>query len=835
MLTLKDLCSAILSPKEQHTIEMLKQHFSQDDLLELEDWLNESVQQIDPTFVCTLAHVIDDLLHQTSIVSTRQLFYLDTMIIELLFHAFNHKIDEFEQSVLSQLLKDVEESGIGPRISTPKDAADVYKRVYNYRGCLLAERGDYTAGIEHFNVTLSLDPHFAPAYCNRARAYLELNRLENAWADCQTMYAFDDKYPAGRATYQLVNALCKHKALREEGTAAELAEEYGLLESLRRYDRPLTPHEMYEPRQENPLELPELNVAEATAEELNHLGVVQVRSADFTEAIEAFNLAIQRKPGYDRAYFNRAQAEMRIGNYEKAIADFSFLVQQNPQDDHTKYFLAQAYEKWKRERGAQEIFMDVALLNEIEQQVSQQGANEQNDSTLLKEVDYLSRCLHQHQQALELLNDIRSEAMKTYANLPAQRRLQQAAIMERQGRPTEAVYYYSEALEMLAGTRAKSTLAICLEGLGRSQRGQGQMKDARDHLMQALDLSIERKDDIAEERLYHQSGRLEEEDGHLHEARSWYSKAESLARKGENWGGVFAALTHVSNLAMKLQQSEEQQRLEAECNQLQDEYGEIVYAGPIALPRPHVVTQARDLLYSEGLDLSDPDPKTSPKDILEQATNLRKDKKYQESIPFYLSALAQYTELDRLDDAADCLNGLGICYERLTEEALLQAKKELALEALEQQGKTWTLEHLEEARKAVAEAETSTNVVELVIRLLLQLDSYQLYKLIYKSADDLAEKGRTCHCWALELCKEMEDVVMQARQISNLALIEEELGNLDTARRYLLWAIQAYSRAGELEDLTFDLFNLARIEEKLGDEESAEAKRNRAKELRNAR
>src|ERR1051326_7762724 len=260
------------------------------------------------------------------------------MIIKLLFHAFNHNIDEFEHSLLTQLLKDVGENNVGPSINAPKDAADVYKRVYNYRGCRLAERGDYDASIEHFNVTLSLDPYFAPAYCNRARAYLELNRLDQARADCETMYAFDDKYPIGRATYQLVNALHKHKALREQGTAAELAEEYGLLELLRSYDHPLTPHQMYVPRQGNPLALPELNRADATAEELNHLGVVQVRSADFTEAIDAFNLAIQRKPGYDRAYFNRAQAYMRIGNYEKAVADFSFLAQQDPQDANTKYF-----------------------------------------------------------------------------------------------------------------------------------------------------------------------------------------------------------------------------------------------------------------------------------------------------------------------------------------------------------------------------------------------------------------------------------------------------------------------------------------------------------------
>jgi hypothetical protein len=114
-------------------------------------------------------------------------------------------------------------------------------------------------------------------------------------------------------------------------------------------------------------------------------------------------------------------------------------------------------------------------------------------------------------------------------------------------------------------------------------------------------------------------------------------------------------------------------------------------------------------------------------------------------------------------------------------------------------------------------------------------DTYELYHLIYNQVGDLAEKERACHRWALELFKEMDDLAEQASQISNLAIIEEILGNLDTARRYQLWAAQAHRKAGALEDAAIDLIDLAYIEECLGDEEIGAVRRQQAQELRDAR
>ncbi|MDQ6660846.1 MAG: tetratricopeptide repeat protein, partial [Chloroflexota bacterium] len=341
-----------VTQEEQPYVKAIESHLSNDDLPTLLHWLTNDATKIDRLFVAAFINVIEKLLSEISIKSTQRLFYLDTMSMHILFGNLlfsNFNLDEFWRDLLAQVVRVLEENAIGSRSSDSKNAADVYKRVYNYRGCCLAERGDYTASIEHFNVSLTLDPHFAPAYCNRTRAYLELNRLEEAWADCETMYSFDDKYPIGQATYQLVKALRRHKA-SQDGTTAELAEEYGLLELLRRYSRPLKPRETYAARQDNPLEMPELNVANATPEELNHLGVVRACSGDYEGAIEAFNQVLQMKPDYDKAYFNRAQAYVLTGNYKKAIADFLFNIQQSPQDASTKYFLAKAYKKWKREQ-----------------------------------------------------------------------------------------------------------------------------------------------------------------------------------------------------------------------------------------------------------------------------------------------------------------------------------------------------------------------------------------------------------------------------------------------------------------------------------------------------
>jgi tetratricopeptide (TPR) repeat protein len=809
MLPIKNLCSAILSREDQVRIDALKKHFSEENLQSLTVWLSANVKEIDPPFVCALAHVIDDLIFQTHVVSTQQLFFLASLITNLLSQAFGHEVGEFERLVLVQLLKNVTENGVGPSLSTPRDAADIYKRVFNYRGCCLAERGEYVASIEHFNVTLSLDPYFAPAYCNRARAHLELNHLEDAWKDCRAMHSFDPNYPVGQATSQLVETLHRLKQ-RRKGTLAEIAQAQDLLKLLRRYDRPLKPQEqrLRAGEQVNPLEMPAELGPHATADALNHLGVVRGRRGDYKGAIEAFSRALQREPGYLKAYYNRAKAYVLLDEYEKAIADFTAIVEQNPQETEARRYLAEAQEKWRHKQEAQGEAPDTSRQGDRDEE--EHDIQDEGITSIFKRADYLSRFQRNPQQALALLSQLAPEPLQVYATLPAQIRLQQAAIVERQGQLEDAVRYYSEALEMLSGTQSKARLLACLEGLARSLQAQGQTTEALAHLHQALSISRETGNDVTEERLYHRLGQVEETNLHLHQAQDWYRKAEELARKRENWGGIFAALSRLASLAPRLGHPEEQQRLEAQCRQLYEELGEIVYAGPTALMRPQVAAQAQELLGLEDTQSLDPE---MLKRWYDEAQELRKNqKKHKEAIPLYRAALSGYIQLSQLEGVLGCLIGLGAAYEKLSEEVFAQARRQV-------------IQGLDET----AHAADQQSVLGLFVG-----NSIQIYDVLYTEVDELAGKARACHRWALELYKELDDLASQANQISNIANTEEQLGNLDTARRYQSWALQTHLQLGEPEEAAIDLLNLAHIEESLGDQEAADAMRKRARELRNA-
>jgi tetratricopeptide (TPR) repeat protein len=802
MLTVKDLCSAILSGEDQVRIGILKKHFSEDDLQSLTIWLSENLKEIDPPVVCTLAHVIDDLIFQTHVAATQQLFCLASLIATLPSQAFGRKLGEFERLVLVHLLKAVTENGIG-------DAADIYKRVFNYRGCCLAERGEYVASLEHFNVTLALDPYFAPAYCNRARIYLELNRLEDAWQDCQALQAFDANYPVGQATSQLVETLRRLKQ-RRRGSVAEIAQAHDLLRLLRRYDRPLRPQEqpLRAGEQVNPLEMPAELEPHATADEWNHLGVVRGRRGDYTGAIDAFSRALQREPDYLKAYYNRAKAYVLLDEYEKAITDFTAIIERHPQEAEARQYLAEAQEQWRRKHETQGEAHDTSGQMESDEEPDIQ---DENITALFKRAEYLSRFQRNPQQALVLLRQLGAEPLQVYANLPAHTRLQQAAIVEREGQMEDAVRYYSEALEMLSGTQSPARLLTCLEGLARSLQAQGQTTKALAYLHQALAISRAKGDAVIEERLCHRLGLVEEANLHFHQAHTWYKKAEEIAREHENWGGTFAALSRLASLAPQLGQPEEQQRLEAQCRQLYEELGEIVYAGPTALLRPQVVAQAQKLLGLE--DTQNPDAELIKRQY-DEAQDLRKNqKKYQEAIPLYCAALSGYRHLGQLEKVAGCLIGLGNSYEKFAEEVFTQVRMQV-------------IQRLDTAAPSVDQ--------QSVLRLFMG-DSIQIYDVLYAEVDELAEKARACHRWALELYKELDDIASQANQISNIANVEEQLGNLDTARCYQCWALQTHLKLGELEEAVIDLFNLAHIEESLGDQEAADAIRKRARELRDAK
>lgn len=198
----------------------------------LPDWIKRRRKQFDGDFAAAADQVVQNGLNDSSIEGSVRLVRLSALLTEVISHA---RPDAAPSLVWT--LKTLEEDGIGPRPAVWNDVNEVYKRVLNYRGCRLAEQGLFDAAIAHFDVTLRIDAAFVPAYCNRARAKLELGLLDDARTDAEEALRRDSAYPESRAIGLLVEAV---RTLRTESRRdpSELATEAGLLETLRTYDRP---------------------------------------------------------------------------------------------------------------------------------------------------------------------------------------------------------------------------------------------------------------------------------------------------------------------------------------------------------------------------------------------------------------------------------------------------------------------------------------------------------------------------------------------------------------------------------------------------------------------
>jgi tetratricopeptide (TPR) repeat protein len=130
------------------------------------------------------------------------------------------------------------------------------------------------------------------------------------------------------------------------------------------------------------------------------------------------------------------------------------------------------------------------------------------------------------------------------------------------------------------------------------------------------------------------------------------------------------------------------------------------------------------------------------------------------------------------------LNGLGIVY-RTKAEAQLRAD-------------------LLRARESTSSSKRELVVPELV------------FNAMSAGALRLAWQAKACHILALDLAIETGNVASQANQVANVATVEEVLGNLDSAWRYLCWAKRVHEGLGRTASVAVDNQMLASIEKELG-------------------
>jgi tetratricopeptide (TPR) repeat protein len=423
--------------------------------------------------------------------------------------------------------------------------------------------------------------------------------------------------------------------------------------------------------------------------------------------------------------------------------------------------------------------------------------------SMLQMAEQQSRIFHRHEEALRLVNEVSRRAARLGANLPARCRIHKAAILCREYRITEAVNQYQEALMMLSGSRDKESLLFCLEGLARNLITLHRDETARGHLKDALALATETGQLLAQERLYRLAGQLEAGNNRYAEAYSSHKAALQLAREIEDWAGAIADISSLENLALAMNQVEEKEMWEAERRILLDELEMLAYVGPSAMPRSEIIAASRSsllfgkdpVLFPEQISKSE----SEIEDQYQQAQTLRKNKQHQEAVPLYLSVLSYLDNLDSPGDLSRCLNGLGISYRALFQEAVAQ-----------------------EANDILESDKLFSGFTSLAMF---------RYRLLRGPIGTLVEKARACHNWALELSKEVDDLGGQASQISNLAVVEEDFGNLDTAIRYQRWAIGAHRLAGEIADAVIDMKNVAFLEDELGNADAADQWRREIQEI----
>jgi hypothetical protein len=77
---------------------------------------------------------------------------------------------------------------------------------FNYRGCMLAERKDYSAALVHFKDVVGRDDDFAPAHCNIVLVNLGLRRIDAA---CHALKVVECKFPHYAKTARMVTLMRK--------------------------------------------------------------------------------------------------------------------------------------------------------------------------------------------------------------------------------------------------------------------------------------------------------------------------------------------------------------------------------------------------------------------------------------------------------------------------------------------------------------------------------------------------------------------------------------------------------------------------------------------------
>ena len=188
---------------------------------------------------------------------------------------------------------------------------------YTNRGIVYSNRGDYDRAIEDFNKAITFKRNYAIAYSNRGGTYRLKGDYEKALEDCNRAIELDPDFAGAYINRGVV--------YRNRGEYDLAIKDYEMALKLKAnlIEVYVNRAAAYIDKVEYDLAIEDLNRATNLNPNLavayNNRGVAYYKKGDYNRAIEDYNIAINLD--YFDAYYNRAEAWLRLKEWEKAKAD----------------------------------------------------------------------------------------------------------------------------------------------------------------------------------------------------------------------------------------------------------------------------------------------------------------------------------------------------------------------------------------------------------------------------------------------------------------------------------------------------------------------------------
>lgn len=203
-----------------------------------------------------------------------------------------------------------------------------FARGYNNRGVARIESGHPYEAIQDYNLALALKPDYVGALFNRAYAYEEVGRLEDALDDVANVKEFH----SDSAYVYFYEGLLQSKLRLYDQSLASFEKARSLDSDNEEIDINVATLYYFKGEFEKArgllLEILKVNAQQLNA--LNTLSQIYLKEADFQNALITINRALKVKPSEPYFLNNRGQIYLEMGELDKGLEDINRSILQDP-------------------------------------------------------------------------------------------------------------------------------------------------------------------------------------------------------------------------------------------------------------------------------------------------------------------------------------------------------------------------------------------------------------------------------------------------------------------------------------------------------------------------